>query len=311
MALPTVNSYSGNAQNATITNATDVAGRVSLGFYNNGLAGAVIFNFGYTYVAPIIVITATNLISATNIKYIRAYTSTTTFTFEWPDGLDDSSDYTFNYHVFETQSAQPTNLTITTGAVGSASSRTNATDVAGHVSVTSTGAAGVGATITFGFAYVSPIVVITPTNQDAATDMDKMYVTTTTGTFVINFRGTPIASAHTYDYHVIETQSSNSSTLPAMSGTTYTTFSRTNSTDVAGNVDITTTTAAGTVTVPFTNTYANPIVIVSPISGPSALAMPLMYITSTTTGFTIHIAANAGAAGGTCKYSYHVIETQA
>jgi hypothetical protein len=105
------------------------------------------------------------------------------------------------------QSQQTTAPTIAINGSGSAS-LSNATDVAGKMTLTPT-ATSTTATITFNKTFVTaPVVVITPTNSAAATEMStaKIYVTTTTTTCVINFGAAPTTAAKTFNYMVIETQ---------------------------------------------------------------------------------------------------------
>ncbi len=110
------------------------------------------------------------------------------------------------------QSQQTTAPTVATGAASTAVALTNATDVAGNISITTNTTAGVGATVTFNKTYTTaPIVVIVPAGANganAATQMvsAKIYVTSTTSTFVINFGAAPTATVKTFSYKVIETQ---------------------------------------------------------------------------------------------------------
>lgn len=210
-------------------------------------------------------------------------------------------------------------VTITTGPEAMASSVANATDIAGSISITTTPVAGIICTLNYGtttpYADIGSglsacQVIITPTNADAATDMDKIYISsnTTTG-FVVSMLATCIVSAHTYNYHVIETQATNGS-FGAITTTTYAagSQSRSNCTDVAGRVTILTTSASGSVTFPFGYTYTTaPIVIISPLNA-SHFSTNLIYVTSTINDFTIHVTSPGGVY--TLKYAYHCIETQ-
>ncbi|MES2139475.1 MAG: hypothetical protein V4511_07180 [Bacteroidota bacterium] len=100
-----------------------------------------------------------------------------------------------------------------TGIVGISATNTgaqilsNATDVAGNISFSpnSISAGDVSAVFTKSYS-VAPIVVITPTNAAAASDITKIWVTTTTTGFTINFGALSANAAHTFSYHVIETQ---------------------------------------------------------------------------------------------------------
>ncbi len=102
--------------------------------------------------------------------------------------------------------SQQTTAPIITASPYVTYSLTNATDVAGKISITTTVAVGT-VTITFNKTYTTaPIVVITPTNLIAATEIARVYVTSSTTNFILNFSPAPSAAAHTYSYHVIETQ---------------------------------------------------------------------------------------------------------
>ncbi|MES2590357.1 MAG: H-type lectin domain-containing protein [Bacteroidota bacterium] len=89
----------------------------------------------------------------------------------------------------------------------SAQSLSNANDVAGNISFTPNVSVSGSVTITFSKTYTTaPIVLITPTNGNSANDISKVYVSTTTFGFTINFTPTFDTSAHTFSYFVIETQ---------------------------------------------------------------------------------------------------------
>lgn len=104
------------------------------------------------------------------------------------------------------QSQQTTAPTIATGAASTAASLTSATDMAGKISISTNTTTGVGATITFNKTYTTaPVVILTPTNNPAAVDMTKTYVTSTTSTFVVNFTS-PLSNDKTYNYIIVETQ---------------------------------------------------------------------------------------------------------
>ncbi len=107
------------------------------------------------------------------------------------------------------QSQQTTAPTILFGPSATVATLTNATDIAGNLSVTPDGTTGVGAIITFNKTYsVAPIVTLTAKNADAATDITKVFVTTTTTGFSVNYFGVPfpLTTDHQYSYHVVETQ---------------------------------------------------------------------------------------------------------
>ncbi len=110
------------------------------------------------------------------------------------------------------QVQQTTAPTIAIGAGATAASVTNGTDMAGNISITSNTTLGVAATVTFNMAYTTaPIVIITPagaSGANAAAEMvsAKIYVTSSTTNFVINFGAAPTANTKTFTYQVIETQ---------------------------------------------------------------------------------------------------------
>src|SRR3990172_7539095 len=109
--------------------------------------------------------------------------------------------------------------TIAIGAGSTAVAITNATDVAGNLSI------------------------ITPTNAAAALDMNKIYVSsTTTTTFDLSIKAGCAASAHTYTYHIIETQAGNGSgSFPGLSYGGVPAWASavvTQGTDVAGRITI-------------------------------------------------------------------------
>lgn len=105
-------------------------------------------------------------------------------------------------------SQQATAPTITLGDA-TAAALTDATDNAGHLSVTPKAAISTGSvTINFNKTYsVAPIVVLTPTNAVAGSQISGLYiVSTTVNGFEIAYSVAPTAVVHTYNYQVIETQ---------------------------------------------------------------------------------------------------------
>ncbi len=89
----------------------------------------------------------------------------------------------------------------------SAQNLSNATDVAGNISFSPVAISVGSVSVIFNKSYsVAPIVVLTPTNANAAADIAKIWVTTTTTSFTVNFSATFDTSAHTFSYHVVETQ---------------------------------------------------------------------------------------------------------
>jgi hypothetical protein len=105
-------------------------------------------------------------------------------------------------HLQSKQTNPPTSFSSTGGYTGSLS---NATDVAGKITIIPAVATG---SVTFSFdkSYVAPIIIITPTNVAAAGQIANVYVTTSTSTFTINFTFSSNTNPHTYNYQVIETQ---------------------------------------------------------------------------------------------------------
>lgn len=84
---------------------------------------------------------------------------------------------------------------------------TNSTDIAGNLTFTPSSFAAVGnLTVIFDKAYATPpIVVISPTNVAAANDLTKIYITSSTTGFIVNFTAGCSATSHNFSYHVIET----------------------------------------------------------------------------------------------------------
>lgn len=84
-----------------------------------------------------------------------------------------------------------------------------------------------------------------------------------------------------------------------------------NATDMAGKINILPTATAGSVTVTFSKPFTTaPIVVISPTSalGASQMASAQVYVTSTTTTFTVNFGAAPTAVSRT--YNYLIIETQ-
>lgn len=113
-------------------------------------------------------------------------------------------------HLQSQQTTAPTVIAATTYVLAS-QSLSNATDIAGNISILTTAAAG-NVTIDFNKDYsVAPIVTLTATNNFSASDMTKVWITSTISGFTINFSDSgglfpPTATTHTYSYYVIETQ---------------------------------------------------------------------------------------------------------
>lgn len=125
----------------------------------------------------------------------------------------NSAIVTKDGHQKSTQTTAPTTTTNANAGSGASSSVSNATDNAGKLSLTTGSAsfaAGVQTTVNFNKAYnVAPIVVITPTNNNAIIDavLRGVYVTSTTAGFSINFNSADItATTYTWNYVIVETQ---------------------------------------------------------------------------------------------------------
>jgi hypothetical protein len=119
-----------------------------------------------------------------------------------------------NSHYQSTQTTSPTTTTSANAGSGATSSVSNATDVAGHLTLTlgsvGTLSSGIQTTINFNAAYtVAPIVTITPSNATAANNVALfgVFVTSTTAGWSLNFATAGVAlDVLTFNYHVIQTQ---------------------------------------------------------------------------------------------------------
>ncbi len=111
-----------------------------------------------------------------------------------------------NAHLKSTQTTAPTTTIINAGG-GATATVTNATDRAGHLElVTGAGAtAGQQCTVNFNRSYaVAPIVMITPTNENAADFLSvvrAIYVTSTVSGFSINFKVGDSGGPTTYSWN--------------------------------------------------------------------------------------------------------------
>ncbi|HUX94147.1 MAG TPA: H-type lectin domain-containing protein, partial [Bacteroidales bacterium] len=106
-------------------------------------------------------------------------------------------------HIKSTQTNPPSYLS----SYGNGS-LSNATDIAGRIDVTIAGAPGT-ATVTFDKPYTTPPVVILSygnTNTARYLYTDRVYVTSTTTSFTLNFSASTNPGARIYYYSVIETQ---------------------------------------------------------------------------------------------------------
>ena len=318
MGLPTA-TWSASFTTGTITHATDVAGLLTVTGPINGLAGTIKVTFGYTYaVAPIVVITAANSVGASSFYSYYVSSTTTDFTLT----TTNTSIASYYYQVIETQSGNGSGtFAATTGLTSTAASVAQGTDIAGVVSFTPGNALnGTLINLTFGYSYTtSPIVVFSAANPAAKALYAYIYsnsgtrgtASTTEFTLDSTINGNNFAaSSCAFNYHIIETQSANG-TFGPITTTTYNAGAqaRFNCTDVAGNVEIVPTLAAGTVTFPFANAYAvAPIVIISPIDSIAPGMMLKVWVSSTVNDFTINC--NAPLVADAFQFAYHVIETQ-
>lgn len=211
--------------------------------------------------------------------------------------------------------------TLTAGAQGSVPSASNATDIAGSFTITTTAVAGIICTLNYGYAYVDVgsglsacQVILTPTNANAATDMDKIYISsnTTTGFVVSSRTGCVNGGVHTYNYHVIETQSGNGTgSFPGLTFTgAWATATVTQGTDIAGRITATVPSPTnGTISIAFGRSYVTaPIVVLQAYDTGAAQDIAKWWVSSTTTTLVIHFA--AGMASKNVTFAYHVIETQ-
>lgn len=317
MALPSASKTGGMAVDPVLTNATDVAGHISLTL-NNSEASTAVVTFGYTYAtAPIVILTATNPATATQIIYWWVTSTQTTFTINISATMT-TGDYSWNYHVFETQSANATGSFAITGTSGITTvTHSNGTDVAGIINLTPSSAGAAVATKTYGYSCNYPQIVFTAGNEIAATHILSAYTVPGTGTTTTHTFNLAAGSAvlHTYHYHIFDTEVRTSIAATSVTGTNWTTANnrRLNFTDTAGTITLNpgAGTAAGSATFTFTYAYATaPIIVLSPIDDTSNGKMNLIHVTSTQTTFTITAA--AGFKVSTAHtFCYHIIETQA
>ena len=183
------NDATANAKRAYYGQATGNAGTVSGARFEAIGTTGVTDNFGvYGYANG----------AATNNYAIYGEIGTAPATNNYAIALKDG-------HIKSLQTTAPTIASVTTYVLGS-QSLSNATDIAGNLTIATTAAAG-SITIQFNKAYaIAPIVNITPTSANSATDMTKLYITTSTTGFTLNFSASPAANTKTYNYFVIETQ---------------------------------------------------------------------------------------------------------
>jgi len=101
MALPTVTGYAGGISTAALTNATDVAGILTVSALSAAhVFGSVTMTFGYAYAtAPIIVFTPRSSLTSSSILNIWVTSTTTTFTIS----TNDADLISLYYQIIETQ----------------------------------------------------------------------------------------------------------------------------------------------------------------------------------------------------------------
>lgn len=102
---------------------------------------------------------------------------------------------------------------------------------------------------------------------------------------------------------------SQQTTAPSLIALPYLTYAFVgNATDIAGQINVTTTAAAGTVEVHFNTAYnVAPIVIITPANDIAAADMAQVYVTSLAASFSINFGVSVSA--GVHIYNYQVIET--
>ncbi len=87
----------------TLSNATDVAGNITITPTATGVAGNVVITFNKSYfVPPIVVLTPANLLAANNITNVYVSSTVSTFTV-WFSTAISTFTYKYNYQIIETQ----------------------------------------------------------------------------------------------------------------------------------------------------------------------------------------------------------------
>lgn len=106
-------------------------------------------------------------------------------------------------HLTSKQTTAPTIV-----AVSGTGSLSNATDVAGIITMTSAAATvGLQATITFNIPYsIAPIIQLTPKNSVAGLNAISVYVDSTTTHFTINAASSVGSASYQWFYNVMQTQ---------------------------------------------------------------------------------------------------------
>lgn len=118
-----------------------------------------------------------------------------------------------NGHLKSTQTTAPTAAPNANAGTGASCSVSNATDVAGKISLTTTAVlsnSGAECAVTFNSAYgVAPICTVTPTSANAVVDsvIQGVYFTTSTSALTINFANIDaVGRTYTWAYQCVETQ---------------------------------------------------------------------------------------------------------
>lgn len=99
-----INANAGTTGSITLSNATDVAGKITINTKGTGMAtgtqATITFNAAYN-IAPIVVLTPVNAKATTVQAYVSSTTTTFSVSFNVAGGNND--DHEFFYHVIETQ----------------------------------------------------------------------------------------------------------------------------------------------------------------------------------------------------------------
>ncbi|MDP1747303.1 MAG: hypothetical protein Q8L90_17150, partial [Bacteroidota bacterium] len=91
-----------NTSAQILTNATDVAGNVS--FTPSSVTGSVTVAFNMNYATPpIVIITPTNSVSATDTPYVWVSSTISGFTINFSSAFISLLSHTYSYHVIQTQ----------------------------------------------------------------------------------------------------------------------------------------------------------------------------------------------------------------
>lgn len=310
MALPSI-SYTGAISSATLSQATDTAGNISC--VTTGGAATIIVTFGYTYItAPIVVFSAANNNTKDNINISWVTSTTTAFTIHLGTS-NVANTLIWNYHSWETQVSNASSpFAITAGAGANSASGNQCVDIAGQIEFIPNNSAVNDHVFQITHAYSTLIanrVVYSAANEAMAKDLNQFYNALTPFGLINNTLSSSV-DTHLLNYHIL--QDSNTSyysggAFDIIGATGRFDLSYVNAlygTDVAGKIIATASgTAAGTVTVRFKNAYSVAPIVVFTIPIPTTSGV---WITSTTTDFTIH----SDSSSQSIWLDYHVIETQ-